>query len=63
MRIIVDRTRCTGLGMCESVAPDVFEVNDEGELELRTATVPDGRLAEVEQAVACCPNEALRLAP
>jgi ferredoxin len=63
MRIIVDRTRCTGLGMCESVAPDVFEVNDDGELELRTDTVPDGRLVEVEQAVACCPNEALRLAP
>ncbi|HEY0537024.1 MAG TPA: ferredoxin [Actinoallomurus sp.] len=63
MRIIVDGTRCTGLGMCESVAPGVFEVNDDGEMELRTATAPGERLVEVEQAVACCPNEALRLVP
>ncbi|HEX3786233.1 MAG TPA: ferredoxin [Pseudonocardiaceae bacterium] len=63
MKIIVDRGRCTGLGMCESVAPEVFEVNDEGELELANDTVPDGQLVLLEQAVACCPNEALRLAP
>ncbi|MCW2900151.1 MAG: 3Fe-4S ferredoxin [Streptosporangiaceae bacterium] len=63
MRIIVDRTRCIGLGMCQSVAADVFQVNDDGEMELRTAIVTDGRLAEVERAVACCPNEALGLAP
>jgi ferredoxin len=49
--------------MCESVAPGVFEVNDDGEMELRTATAPGERLVEVEQAVACCPNEALRLVP
>jgi ferredoxin len=63
MRIIVDRTRCTGLGMCESVAPDVFEVNDDGDLVLKATSVPEGHLVAVEQAVACCPNEALRLAP
>jgi ferredoxin len=63
MRIIVDRAQCTGQGMCESIAADIFEVNDDGELELKTATVPDGRLADVEEAVACCPNQALRLAP
>jgi ferredoxin len=63
MRIIVDRSRCTGQAMCESIAADIFGVNEEGELELKTGTVPDGRLDDVEQAVACCPNEALRLAP
>lgn len=61
MKIIVDRNRCTGLGICESLAPDVFEVNDEGELVLRTGEVPDGQLTEVEEAVAGCPTEALRI--
>ena len=63
MRITVDRARCTGQAMCESIAADFFEVNDDGELEVKTDNVPDDRLADVQQAVACCPNEALRLVP
>jgi len=61
MKIIVDRNKCTGLGICESLAPDVFEVNDDGDLELKTEEVPDGLLSDVEAAVAGCPTEALRL--
>ncbi|MBK1787308.1 ferredoxin [Prauserella cavernicola] len=60
MRITVDRNKCTGLGICESLAPDVFEINDDGELVL-TAEVPDGQLDDVEAAVSGCPTEALRL--
>ena len=41
MRIIVDRTRCTGQAMCESVAPDIFRVADDGQVEIRVAVVPD----------------------
>lgn len=61
MRITVDRAKCTGLGICESVSPDVFEIDDDGSLVLKSETVPDGLLDEVEQAVAGCPTEALRL--
>ena len=32
MRIVVDRDLCQGHGVCESEAPDVFEVSQEGEL-------------------------------
>lgn len=61
MKIIVDYNKCTGLGICESLAPDVFEVDDAGDLVLKTDTVPDGELDDVEAAVAGCPTEALRL--
>lgn len=61
MKIIVDRAKCTGLGICESLAPDVFEVDDAGELVLLTETVGEDGLADVEAAVAGCPTEALRL--
>jgi len=61
MKITVDRTKCTGLGICESLAPDVFEVDDAGDLVLKTETVPAGILADVEEAIAGCPTEALRL--
>ncbi|AIJ24654.1 MULTISPECIES: ferredoxin [Amycolatopsis methanolica group] len=61
MEIIVDRAKCTSLGICESLAPDVFEVDDNGELVLKAATVPDGLRDDVEAAIAGCPTEALRL--
>jgi ferredoxin len=32
MQVVVDRTKCQGVGMCESIRPDVFEVADDGEL-------------------------------
>lgn len=61
MQISVDRTRCTGLGICESLAPDVFEIDDDGELVLRGDAVSADALDEVRQAVEGCPTEALRL--
>jgi ferredoxin len=61
MKIIVDRAKCTGLGICESLAPDVFEVNDSGDLVLKADTVPGGLLDDVEAAIAGCPTEALKL--
>ena len=61
MKIIVDRAKCTGLGICESLAPDVFEVDDDGNLVLLAEEVPDGGLDDVESAIAGCPTEALRL--
>ena len=62
MKILLDRGKCTGLGICESLSPDVFEVDDDGALVLRADVVPDGKLAEIQAAVTSCPTEALRLA-
>lgn len=61
MRIVFDRTKCTGLGICESFAPDVFEVDDNGDLILKSDVVPDGLRDEVQQACDGCPTAALTL--
>lgn len=61
VKIVVDRERCTGLGICESYAPDVFEVNDEGELVLATDEISSDLVEAAQKAVASCPTEALRL--
>ncbi|SHN17546.1 ferredoxin [Cryptosporangium aurantiacum] len=63
MKVVVDRGRCTGLGICASVVPDVFEVGADGDLVTLLSAVPDERGGELQQAVVCCPNEALRLEP
>jgi len=61
MKILVDYDKCTGLGICESLAPDHFEVNDDGDLVLLEERVSDEDIQAVEEACAGCPTEALRL--
>ena len=61
LRIVVDRGRCTGIGICESLSPDRFEVDDDGTLIVHDDVVADGDLAEIESAVNGCPAAALRL--
>ena len=61
MKIVVDRDRCTGLGICESFAPEVFEVDDGGDLVLHGENVSADRAEAIRLAVDGCPTEALRL--
>ncbi|GAA1466573.1 ferredoxin [Microbacterium thalassium] len=61
LRIDVDRNRCTGIGICESYAPDRFEVDDDGTLIVRGEDVSAAERDEIEQAVNGCPAAALRL--
>lgn len=59
--VTVDFDKCTGLGICESLAPDFFEVNDDGELLVLKEEIGGAELQEVEEAVAGCPTEALKI--
>ena len=62
MRIILDRSKCDGLGMCEAEAPDLFEVRDDGSLTIFDLTPADDRRDEVEAACDACPTQALSIA-
>ena len=61
MRIVVDYVKCTGLGMCEAEAPDLFEVQDDGSLSVLNENPTDEQLAAAQAAVDSCPTEALGL--
>ena len=61
MQVILDRDKCTGLGICESVAPDHFEIDDDGALVVLRDDVTDEERATLEDAVRQCPTGALRL--
>ena len=61
-RIVVDRAKCSGLGVCESLAEHVFQLTDDGDLVLLKDDVTgDEELDAVQSAVAGCPVEALTL--
>ncbi|WP_036490605.1 ferredoxin [Nocardioides sp. CF8] len=61
MKIVLDETKCSSLGMCESVAPDFFEVGDDGELNLLDVNPPADQRELIEEAVAACPTGALSI--
>lgn len=61
LEIIVDRGRCTGIGICASLDPDRFEVGDDGTLIIHNSEVTEAEREEVERAVESCPAAALRL--
>ena len=51
MRVEIDRERCAGTGGCEAMAPDVFEVGDDGELVVLTPEPDDAVLPDAGAAV------------
>ncbi len=61
MRIVVDRSRCSSIGLCEAIAPDLFEIGADGALHVFGGDVPADRRSDVEQACADCPTQALSI--
>ena len=61
MQVILDRDKCTGLGICESVAPDHFEIDDDGALVVLRHGVEAHERETLDEAVRSCPTGALRL--
>jgi ferredoxin len=61
MKIHIDYQKCTGMGMCEGLAEDVFEVTDESQARVLMDDVPEERREEMEEAVTMCPTEAISI--
>lgn len=61
MRVEVDLAKCTGHGICESIAEDVFEVGDDGVVVIHDAQRPESDRERMLRAVTGCPVGALRL--
>ncbi len=59
MRIVVDPGTCTGHGRCYTLAPDVYEADDDGYCATRSLDVP----AELEEQATLgarnCPERAI----
>jgi ferredoxin len=61
MKIKVDFDLCESNAMCEALAPDVFELDDDDFLQLNTDEVTAKNEQRVRQAVAACPRAAISL--
>lgn len=61
MKIVVDRSLCSSIGLCEATAPDIFEIGADGVLHILLDDVPEARRIDLEQACENCPTQALSI--
>ena len=61
MRVVVDWDLCESNAVCMAVAPEVFEVDDDDNLNVLQEEPPEELRGKVEEAVRRCPKQALAL--
>ena len=61
MRVAVDYDLCQSNAVCMGVAPEVFEVRDDGFLYILDETPPEELRPKLEEAVRLCPTQAISL--
>ena len=59
MRIVVDPDVCTGHGRCYSLAPEVYEPDDDGYCATRALDVPAGLEDQARLGATNCPERAI----
>jgi ferredoxin len=59
MRVSVDDEACRGHGVCTTICPEVFTLNDDGYSEVQSPDVPAAFDEAVRRAVANCPERAI----
>lgn len=62
-RVIADRSRCCGYGLCAQVCPQVYKLDADGLVYLESDIVPEGLEEEAREGAAACPAEALSVEP
>ncbi len=61
MKPVVDQELCIGCGVCPSVAPSIFDMNDDGKAYPIVDEAPAGDEDVAEEAVESCPVAAITL--
>ena len=61
MRIVLDTELCTGHGRCYSLAPELFDTDDEGHSVLLAPEVPVGLESRAWLAVQNCPERCITI--
>ncbi len=61
MKATVDRDTCIGCGVCPSVCPEVFEMDDENIAIVKVDEVPAELEDSAKEAEEACPVEAIRV--
>jgi ferredoxin len=61
LKVIVDRDICQNHGQCVFAAPQVFELDEEGELVVLDDEPEESLRSAVEEAADVCPTQAITI--
>lgn len=59
MKAAVDKDTCIACGLCPSICPEVFEMEDDGKAGVVVDEVPSGAEDSAEEAASSCPTNAI----
>lgn len=59
MRVVVNFDLCQSNAVCQGIAPEVFEVRDDGYLYILQETPDESLRTKVEEAALACPTQAI----
>jgi ferredoxin len=60
-KILVDLDRCSGHGLCEVMAPDIFGLDDDGFCVIKKDIVDGDEANLAREAMLACPTEAIEM--
>jgi len=59
MKPIVDKDTCIACGLCPSICPECFDMQDDGKAGAIVEDVPDGSEDSAKEAEESCPVDAI----
>ncbi|MGH7661759.1 MAG: ferredoxin [Vulcanimicrobiaceae bacterium] len=61
MKVVVDYDACMSNALCMQVAPEVFEVREDGFLYILNENPPEELRAKMDEAARVCPTQAITI--
>lgn len=61
MRVVVDWNLCESNAVCQGIAPEVFLVGDDDELQILQENPPEELRPKMEEAARRCPKAAISI--
>lgn len=61
LKLIVEPEKCQGHARCYSIAPEIFDLDDEGYIAFAELITPEEQEELVREAVEACPENALKI--
>lgn len=59
MRVVVNFDLCQSNAVCQGIAPEVFEVREDGYLYILQETPDESLRTKVDEAALACPTQAI----
>jgi ferredoxin len=61
MKVVVDYDLCEANAVCMRILPEVFQVDDQDNLNVLIESPPESMRAKLQEAVRLCPRQAISI--